>query len=614
MNTSQATIRYKIFPTSPTAHRFTVQCEIDQPNPNGQSFFLPAWIPGSYKIREFSKHIMTWRAQAQGKAVRCYKTSKHNWQCDPCEGPLMIEYEVYANDPSIRSAMLDITRGFINNSSLCLLPEGFDDAGCELELIAPSEFVLGDWHVATSLKALQVDTRGFGKYYAENYAALIDSPIEMSEFEKVMFTACDIPHEIVLTAVEQADLQRIAKDVKKICEYWINFFGLPCPFTHYLFLVKLMAHGYGGLEHRDSTAVQFNRYDLPTKNSPDIVTESYRDFLGLCSHEYFHTWHIKRMRPQAFTPYNLNNENYTRTLWVFEGMTAYYEAIALVRTKLISLESYAEILAHNISKVLRTPGRKKQTLEEASFDAWIKFYEPNENSANATISYYQKGALLALALDLALRDRTQGKISLDDVMQGLWKRYGHSESKGVPEYGFEEMIREVAGNCVNDLLELGVMTTEDLPIEELLQTVGLAYVCIPRKNEQDFGGVMHSRRNAHHEMAGAPTLGITLASGESDAKIGTVYYGGAAQIAGLSSGDIILAINGWQVSRGDLFDRIARFAVGDEITIHAFHRDRLLTYMAKLQAIENSNCELIIVDDANPEILKRRLEWLGTEA
>jgi predicted metalloprotease with PDZ domain len=600
-------IHYKITPSFPGAHRYTVQCEISEPHPEGQSFFLPTWIPGSYKIRDFAKHVMTFEARSNGKPIECLKTEKHTWKCEPCAGPLIVEYQVYANDPSIRGAALDITRGFLNPSSLCVLPEGYEEAICEIELMPPEGYIIGTWNVATALESVSIDGQGFGVYRAKNYAELIDSPIEMAPFARVTFAADNIPHQLVMTEVEKADLERIANDVKKLCEYWINFFGVPCPFNHYVFLVKLASHAYGGLEHRSSTSLQFSRFDLPTTHEKRI-DEKYREFLSLCSHEYFHTWHVKRIRPQVFTPYDLRFENYTRTLWVFEGITAYYQDLALVRSKLLDVDSYIDMIAHNISKLLRTPGRKKQSLADSSFDAWIKFYDPNENSPNSGISYYQKGGLLALLLDLALRERTQNKVTLDDVMRAMWKRYGDDKSAGVAEYGFEELVRELVGDVVDDILALA-NTTDELPLEQWFATVGLVYTCGTKQNDQDFGRALHG--SAAQAKSNIPSLGITLTSGVIEAIIATVYDDSAAQQVGLSSGDTILAINGWRVNRADFYERIARYEVGSQVTIHAYHADRLLTFPVTLQGGDINNCELLIVEDPAPEVLKRRNDWLG---
>lgn len=597
-------VHYKIIPQSPGAHLFLVQCHIAKPNPEGQAFFLPTWIPGSYKIRDFAKHVSSCEARSHGQIVPFAKTQKHTWLCEPCEGPLTFEYEVYANDSSIRGAMLDITRGFINPCGLCMLPIGYENAVCEIEILGPQGYIVGTWHVATALQAVDVDSQGFGKYRAQNYQELIDSPIEMAAFTRLTFLAHKIPHQVVITEADQADFERITADLKRLCEYWIDFFGSPIPFSHYVFLIKLASHAYGGLEHGASTSVQFNRFELPTTDH-ERISPGYREFLSLCSHEYLHTWHVKRIRPQVFLPYDLYHETYTRTLWVFEGITSYYQDLALVRSKLISVDQYVQMLSHAISKFLRTPGRKKQSLSESSFDAWIKFYDPNENSVNAGISYYLKGSLVALLLDLALRSRTQNRISLDDVMKTLWDRYGKTQTTGISEFGFEEIVQELAGDVVNDILSLA-NTTEELPLDELLATVGLVYTC-PIKVE---GKTHYLNGIRSQEKTSGASLGVTLVTGIIEAKIATVFDGGAAQRVGLSAGDTILAVNGWRIERADFFDRIDRYSPGEEITIHAFHGDRILVFPVVLHKGDNTNCELTLIKHPDEEVLKQRHRWL----
>ena len=409
-----APVRYRILPVSPEAHLFDVSLTVSQPAPKGQVFQLPAWISGSYMIREFARHIGTISARCGGKPVAIRKLDKHTWQADPVEGALELSYQVYAYDLSVRGAYLDGQRGFFNATSLCLSVEGFEDSPCELEIEKPRSEVYQDWRIATSLTAGdgEMAAHGFGRYRAPNYDELIDHPVEMGRFERVCFEACGVPHEFVVSGRFKADLNRLAQDSKKICEWHINLFGTPAPFDRYVFMLYVGKDIYGGLEHRSSTALMAERDDLP-QSGDEAIGDGYLRLLGLISHEYFHSWNVKRMKPASFAPYDLTQENYTRLLWAFEGITSYYDDLALLRSGLIDQERYLGLLAEVISGVERVNGRTKQPLADSSFDAWVKHYRQDENSPNSIVSYYTKGSLVALALDLLIRHESTRVKSLE---------------------------------------------------------------------------------------------------------------------------------------------------------------------------------------------------------
>src|SRR5581483_4613820 len=332
-------------------------------------------------------------------------------------------------------AHLDTTHAFFNGPSVFLKVEGREDDPCEVEILPPKGARYRSWRVATAMRRKDAGPNGFGTYRADNYDELIDHPVEIGAFTLPAFRACGVPHGVALTGRHRADMDRLCRDLKVLCETQIRFFGEPAPMDRYLFLVTAVGEGYGGLEHRSSTALLCSRDDLPQKGVAE-VTNGYRTFLGLASHEYFHTWNVKRIRPAAFSPYDLNRESYTTLLWAFEGITSYYDDLLLVRSGLITRDAYLELLGKAVTSVLRAPGRLKQTVEESSFDAWIKYYRQDENAPNAMVSYYVKGGLVALCLDLLIRSETQGRRSLDRVMRALWKRYGQ-KGVGIPEDGIE---------------------------------------------------------------------------------------------------------------------------------------------------------------------------------
>ena len=437
-------IRYRIVPKHPEAHLFEVSCTVADPDPAGQRFTMPAWIPGSYLIREFAKHVVVIRAAARRAPIELTKTDKHTWRAAPCAGPLTVTAEIYACDQSVRGAYLDTTRGFFNGPCVFLRVMGRESRSCEVEIVRPPAKGYAGWRVATSLGRMSAQPLGFGKYAAADYEELIDHPVALGSFTHAGFTAGGVPHEVAITGRHRTDVDRLVRDLKLLCEHHIRFFGKPAPMDRYVFLITAVGEGYGGLEHRASTALLCSRDDLPRSGVPE-VTESYRTFLGLASHEYFHTWNVKRIKPAAFTPYNLEQENYTQLLWAFEGITSYYDDLALVRCGLLQPEEYLEVVGRSITQLLRSPGRRKQTITESSWDAWIKYYRQDENAPNAIVSYYGKGSLVALTLDLLIRSRTDGRKSLDEVMRALWHQYG-LPGVGVAEDGVERVAEEVSGS------------------------------------------------------------------------------------------------------------------------------------------------------------------------
>lgn len=584
-----SSISYRIVAAQPAAHLFTVTLSVDKPAANGQVLRLPAWIPGSYMIRDFARHIVALSAHSAGRALSVTKLDKHSWQVEPCAGPLVLSYQVYAFDLSVRGAYLDPERGFFNASSLCLAVVGQESQPHRLEIGAP-ESVSGNWKLASALPALDIDQAGFGCYLADSYDALIDHPFEMGCFEEVCFTACGVPHRFIVSGRHHhADLARLARDTQRICEYQIRLFGAAAPFAGYLFMLFVGGDVYGGLEHRNSTALMAGRDDLPLQGD-DSLSDGYVQLLGLISHEYFHSWNVKRIKPAAFTPYDLTQENHTRLLWAFEGVTSYYDDLTLVRCGLIDKKRYLGLLAKTVTAVARGSGRLKQTLEESSFDAWTKFYRQDENSPNAIVSYYAKGALAALALDLLIRRDTAGRCSLDDVMRALWSRH-QQDGQGVGEAEWETLASEVSALDLKPFFDLALRSCAELPLAELLADVGVAFMLTPSDSASDRGGVV--------EMMPCPSLravlGVKSVSDPLGVRLQQVWDGGAAQAAGLSSGDVVLALDGVKV--GDLDKTLSRYRPGDKVSIHAFRRDELMEFEIALQGGVADTCRLLLQND-----------------
>ena len=450
-------IQYCIEPFDLNGHLFRVSMTVSDPDKNGQLFRLPAWIPGSYMIREFAKNIVQIRATCQNKIIRLDKIDKHTWQAEACDGPVTVSYEVYAWDLSVRSAHVDQTHAFFNGSSVFLEAVGLENRLHIVDIKKPDSPDAHTWRVITALPEHKASRYGFGTYMAKDYDELIDSPVEMGNFILGQFEAFGTPHEIAITGkVPNLDLKRIEDDLKKICETEIAFFEPEthkAPVSRYVFFVMVVKNGYGGLEHRASTALLCSRSSLPSKNRAENpqqkIDEDYLQFLGLCSHEYFHTWNVKRIKPAVFAPYDLRQETYTRLLWMFEGFTSYYDDLTIVRSGITDVSTYLHQIAQTINNVLRGRGRFKQSIAEASFDAWIKYYRQDENTPNALISYYTKGSLVALALDLTIRLGTGNSKSLDDVMRALWHRYGRDfyddKNSGITDTEAEAIIEEISG-------------------------------------------------------------------------------------------------------------------------------------------------------------------------
>ncbi len=597
----KAPIHYIVFPAHPAAHRFEVRCVVESPDPTGQRFALPAWIPGSYLIRDFARNIVSIRAEADGKPVALEKIDKHTWRAASLKQPaaLTVVIEVYAWDLSVRSAHFDETHAFFNGTGTFLRVIGQEDAPCLVDIQPPEGERYKDWRVATAMTPAQAggDRRGkakrhgFGLYCAENYDELIDHPVEMGHFSHATFEACGVPHEVVITGRHDCDMSRLCRDLKRICEWQIRFFGEPAPMSRYVFLVTAVGSGYGGLEHRASTALLCSRNDLPFAGMSGLP-EGYRTFLGLCSHEYFHTWNVKRIKPAAFTPYDLERENYTTLLWAFEGFTSYYDDLALLRSGAIELKDWLDLMAKKISNVLRTPGRLKQSLAESSFDAWSKFYRPDENTPNAVVSYYAKGALFALALDLTLRAKTDGRVALDDVMRALWERHGKT-GIGVGEDDIRRIAEECSGLKLKRLFADGVSGTHDLPLRKLLAPFGVDLTLEVTA------------------AAKTPSLGVKInaeANVANEIRLATVFDGGAAQTAGLAAGDALVAVDGLRVTPSTLDKLLARHQPGDTVRIHAFRRDELMEFTVRLDPPPADNARLAIREGAYP----LRKPWLGT--
>lgn len=540
-----APIHYRVEPADLHAHRFSVTLTITHPHAL-QEVSLPVWIPGSYLVREFSKNLQDLKAHQGRHDVPLRQLDKHRWRVDcSADKPLVLTYAVNAYDTSVRTAWLDAARGFFNGTSLCLQVRGQEKQAHTLEIV-PSVGT-ADWSVATGLSRAAVDEQGFGVYRAEDYDELVDSPVELGTFWTGEFVARGVPHRFVVAgAAPSFDGKRLLADTQKICETAIRFWhgerSGTLPFRNYVFLLNAVGDGYGGLEHRNSTALICGRQDLP-RLSGSRTTPGYTTLLGLISHEYFHTWNVKRLRPFEFAQYDYDRENYTELLWFFEGFTSYYDDLLLRRAGLIDDATYLKLVTKTINQVLQTPGRAVQTVAQASFDAWVKYYRQDENTPNATVSYYTKGSLVALCLDLALR--REGNCSLDDAMRALWQR---SQGGPITEDDLLAALRELGGRTFEAEIMQWVHSTSELPLAELLRAQGV------------------------HLQAETPQLaqqlGLRVVENHG-LQIKAVLRGGLAEQAGMAAGDEWLGVEvqggGWRVHK---LDDVA-FYTGTDTTVTA---------------------------------------------
>lgn len=535
-----------------------------------QELWLPTWIPGSYLIREFAKHIESVKAYDEaGRELKISKFEKNKWRLFNTDHELItVEYDVYAYDLSVRGSYVDQTRFYVNPACVCLSLKDQEEAECELEVFLPDEFK--HFTVATGLASKSL-VKGRYTLKADNYMQLIDSPFELADQTRFSFEAEGIQHEFMISGKHSTNVERLQADVQKICQTEIQLFG-SAPFKNYVFMTMATGNSYGGLEHPNSTSLITPRDDLPKANELQEPSEDYQRFLGLCSHEYFHSWLVKYIRPENFVNYDLHKESYTSLLWIFEGFTSYYDDLILLRSGVISQASYLKLLKTQIDRYLQNPGREVQSVAESSFDTWIKFYRPDENSNNAGTSYYNKGCLVALCLDLGLRLRGS---SLDALVRKLYE----NAQKGiqVSERSIFDLCEELTGHSWLEQINHLIYTTDELPLDQLFPEFGIEYQ-VKNDKTQPFG----------LKVADKPE-GVMIQQARRD---------GAGAKAGLSANDVIVAIDGLKASE----KLLAKYAKQQgEFVVHAFRRDELLQFTVNAAETGLTTVELKVDDQVKLE-------------
>lgn len=540
-------MRYRLSLPEPHTHLFHVEAVLERPEP-AQELALPVWTPGSYLVREFARHLESVEAEdGQGRKLAIERLDKQRFRVAAGGAErAVVRYRVYANELTVRTCHLDGTHGYLNGAAVFLYAPGREREAHVLE-IAPPE----GWSVATALPG------GPTTFTARDYDELADSPVEIGRHRLVTFSALGKPHEIAVWGRGNLDEGRLAEDARRVVEALGELMG-GLPYERYLFILHLTEKRKGGLEHATSATLNVGRMQF-------FPRDQYEDTLGLFAHEFFHLWNVKRMRPAALVPFDYGREQYTRLLWWFEGATSYYEALTLARAGIVDARKHLRNLGRALTQLERTPGARKMSVEEASFLAWVKLYRPDENSVNSAISYYLKGELVALALDLALR---RAGSSLDALLRTLYQRY---EGLGLPEAGVEEAAAELLGaEAARRFFERHVRGTE--PIELDLELVGLRLRRRPAQAFDDRGGTPAKNGD---ERPAPGWLGVELVPGPKLA-VASVREGSPAHRAGLYAEDELVAEDGFRVDRAALWDRLCERGPTGTLRLTVFRRDELV--------------------------------------
>ncbi len=590
---------YYVTPVEPNAHHFAVTCTVSNPDPEGARFCLPSWIPGSYKIRDFSRNLFDLRAETEsGEAVELTQIDKRCWRCEPTSKSLSLHYRIYAWELSVRTAYLDQFQGFFNGTSLFVAVEGEEETPHRVTLTPPSRL---SWEVSTTLPVVATDPQGWGDYQAADYHELIDHPVTLGQPQRIDFDVGGTPHTIIVSGNTVTQPERLASDLQRICECHCRLFNSTHPPSpHYLFHLQVVDGGYGGLEHRDSTALICSREDLP-QQSQGPADKGYRRLLGLCSHEYLHLWMVKRIRPLPFSPHRLDSECYTRQLWAYEGFVSYLDDLALVQSGVISRDRYLELLGQNLSRLERNRGQLFQRVTDSSLEAWTKLYQADENAGNSMVSYYTKGAAIALMLDLHLRHHSDHRNSLATVMEHLWQRYG-LQGLGTAEGEIEQLCHQLAGDEI-PFLQAALYATTRLEIAPLLQPFGIELQLRPSRDEADLGGTPATELPRSW-------LGARLNPHANGVEVESVVDGGPAQQAGIAARDRLIALNQLQATAASIKTLLQQPPPTAPLSIHLFRRDQLMTLSLTLQPPPDDTVVLQPIPFCSPEQNDARERWL----
>ena len=572
--------------------------------------WLPAWIPGSYLLREFARNITAVHYTAtedsgSSEPLRGQKADKHTWTLPAVKAgqTVSVDYEVYCYDLSVRTAYVDQQRLYGNFTSLALAVEGQEQLSVQVSLLVPAAFLkyknennvlLACGLDATHLQSLNEDggnknsstQHGYG-LQANSYHQLIDYPFEIAEQQFFDFIIQDdehqtLSHRFYLSGKHSANMGRLQQDLTQICQTYLHWLG-DAPFSDYTFMTFASGQDYGGLEHINSTSLITPRRDLPKADEPSLPSTDYQRFLGLCSHEYFHSWWVKTVSPDVMIDVDLRREAYTPLLWVFEGFTSYIDDFMLQASGVIDQDSYLTLLADQISRYNQTSGRSQQSVAESSFDAWIKLYRSDENTGNAGISYYNKGALVALCLDLTLLEKSAGEYRLFDVVKAFYSQAKQNGNQriGISSADMGEVISQFMPRAEwQDFEQRYVNGVEELPIETLLTANGTIIYA-------------DAKSTADKQIP----WGMRCTETPSGLKVNRVQRGSIAAQAGISAHDVIIAINSIKADSKHL----ATFSpLLHDTDCHLFRRDELMivTVRSEMQSkpIDNMQAEIDITN------------------
>jgi predicted metalloprotease with PDZ domain len=582
-------IIYRLTMPEPHTHLFGVEMRMEGVE-GPVDLVMPTWTPGSYMVREFARHVLSVRAEdGAGNPLRWTRPDKLTWRVDaPADGTLRVRYRVYAHELSVRSSHLDASHGYVNGASTFLYAAGRERDPVRLEVEAPE-----GWKITTGLgKTERPDV-----FRAADYDELVDCPLEIGTHDVVEWEQEGKTHRYAVWGRGNLQMDRLVEDTKKIVAAASALFG-GLPYDEYTFILHVVPGQYGGLEHRNSTSIVLDRWGF---RGPD-----YERAIVLVAHEFFHVWNGTRIRPEALVPYDYTRENYTRSLWVVEGFTTYYTDLLLRRAGVLPPQRYLERTGGAIAQLQLLPGRLEQTLEDASFEAWTKYYRQDENTPNATISYYHKGALVSLLLDLRIREATGNDRSLDDVLRTLWERYGRTGA-GYPEGAVQDIVEEVCGDRMEELFETALRTTEELDFDGALAAAGLELAAGPPPGP---GGPPPQAAGAAPPL---PPLSLGVRTKEEGGRtlVGGVAAGSPAHRAGLNAGDEIVAVDGLRTSGRDLPMRVMEREEGDVVEVAVFRRDELLTIPVRLERAPALRGVLRRVQEPTPLQTEVYEDWLG---
>ena len=551
----------------------TVASDASDPLPESVELFMPVWTPGSYLVREYARHVEG--MVCEGHEVT--KVRKNAWIVKTNGArEITVRYRVYCAELTVRTNHVDATHVYLNGAATFVCPKGHERDAIEVELDVPE-----GWRTATSLE--HVAPR---RLRAKHFDELVDSPIEAGLFREATTLAASRRHAFAIwpeRAIQDASTQRLLEATKTIVETEASLFGGDLPHDGYTFLLHLSPRARGGLEHLASSSL------IAPENAFDS-REGFLDLLSLVSHEYFHLWNVKRIRPAGLTPYRYEEENYTRLLWWFEGATSYYDWRVLRLAKLCTVDEYLEHLATELAYLDVTPGRLVHPLEGASFDAWIKLYRPDENTSNSTVSYYRKGELVNLIFDVEIRARSNGRSSLDAVLLHLWKNFG-AKSEAVPEDAMQRVFEEASGVRLGDLFDALVRSAREIDVEGALRRAGLAVERAPRAES-------------------TASLGMRVRSDGARVFVTTAFRGSAAQRAGIDAGDEILALGGRRVE-GSVDAAIAGHQPGEVVAVLVARDGRVQSIDVTLDPPRRDKIKIGVAKDATDEQHAFRRAWIG---